>query len=177
MYHTRDGVDDGFLGRCRLWAVAGPLAVRGEKRSTTSWSTDKTACERRGQPSRRSIFSIVHFYFLSSPPSDAAHIPRVVHSLALLTGAEARIRIPASRRTSTRRAFPLPARSARHVALSLPPSPRPAAPPAFAFRHALHRAHHIRTRFGVPNVLRGRSAQLPHPLPAHRVSSRATAHA
>ena len=118
-----------------------------------------------------SIFSIVHFYFLSSPPGD------VVHSLALLTGAEARIRIPASRRTSTRRAFPPPARSAHHVALSLPPSLRPATPPSFAFQNVSGRAHHTSTRFCVPNALRRRSSRLPHPLRTYHVSSGFTARA
>ena len=143
--------------------------------SLTSWSTSKTACERRGH----AHLILAQFVFLpvpvhqlgcqspaccslSCPPEKCLHLV---------------ICIPASRRESTRLSFPPLARSARHVASSPPPSLRPATPPAFAFQHVSRRAHHTNTRSGVLPAFRRRSSRLPHPLCAFRVSSRSIAHA
>ena len=60
--------------------------------------------------------------------------------------------------------------------LSPPESLRLATPPSFAFQYVSRRAHHTSTRSWVPDALLRRNARLPHPLPAHRLSSRSTAH-
>ena len=141
------------------------IAVREKKRSTTSWSTTKTACERCGQPSRRSVFSIVHFYFLSSPPGDAAHIPRVVHSLALLKSVKAHIRVPASRRTPTTR-FPstCTVRTARRVVASSLPQARHASFIRLSACIASRTPH----KYTIRRIQRAPPPKLPTPSPTPR---------
>ena len=178
--HTRERIEHGTQVQCCPWAVA---ASSEGKKGVNDIVVDDQDDVRTAWTAIIDRLFLARFVLLHLP----AVLPRRAPAGCPYPPCLSLTFPPGSRRSSHTGTYVLqdihaprfPSTCAvctprRAVASSLPQARHPA---SLAFQHVSRRAHHTSTRFCVPPALRRRSARLPHPLRAYRVSSRSTAHA